>query len=370
MIFISFLVSLIPKFSKGAFQQVAAIASDHIEIPDTVLDIDDSVLLSTGSILETIKLKQASNKPFRFNIERCSRLFADDPNYPILYELATIGAIIDTDPQFVPQCIPEDFRHSEITLTKVFQRHALDSWSKGRGLLLREETLQSNGEIKVLHFSSNHLVFKPTDENARWCIDPSHRSDDNMPLNGGTAKLLSIEPYQKTWTASLVDMLSAFLARKSRSNLPWSMFWLFKEDIKSCFPQMDMAPESAILLAMRITASIIFIHLAGSFGWTGAPMAWSIIGCAMLRLCVLQFLDTIDLFLICDDFVGFGLLQETLSASSFVRNLILDVCGPDSVSLDKSVHSQQAEIIGWYLDLLDPVLGASIRPKTEATHKM
>ena len=90
----------------------------------------------------------------------------------------------------------------------------------------------------------------------------------------------------------------------------------------------------------------------------------------MLRLCVLQFLTTIDLFLICDDFVGFGLLQETLSASSFVRNLILDVCGPDSVSLDKSVHSQQAEIIGWYLDLLDPVLGASIRPKTEATHKM
>ena len=84
MIIISFLVSLIPKFSKGAFQQVAAIASAHVEIPDTVLDIDDSVLLSTGSILETIKLKQAANKPFRFNIERCSRLFADDPNYPIL----------------------------------------------------------------------------------------------------------------------------------------------------------------------------------------------------------------------------------------------------------------------------------------------
>ena len=273
-------------------------------------------------------------------------------------------------PLFIPQCIPEDFRNTEVTLTKVFQKHALDSWSKGRGLLLRVETLHSTNQIQVLHFSSNHLVFKPTDEHARWCIDPSHRSDDNMPLNGGTAKLLSIEHYQKTWTASLVDMLRAFSVRKVLYNLPWSKFWLFKEDIKSCFPQMDMAPDSAILLAMRITASIIFIHLAGSFGWTGAPMAWSIIGCAMLRLCVLRFLDTIDLFLICDDFVGFGLLPDTVSASAFVRSLILDVCGPDSVSLDKSVHAQQAEVIGWYLDLLDPVLGASIRPKTDAIHKM
>ena len=111
-IFISFLVSLIPKFSKGAFQQVAAKASANVEITEDVLDVDDSVLLSTGSILETIRLKQAANKPFRFNIERCSRLFAEDPNYPILYELASIGAVIDTDPLFVPQCIPEDFRHT------------------------------------------------------------------------------------------------------------------------------------------------------------------------------------------------------------------------------------------------------------------
>ena len=71
-------------------------------------------------------------------------------------------------------------------------------------------------------------------------------------------------------------------------------------------------------------------------------MAWSMIGCAMLRLCVLRFLDTIDLFLICDDFVGFGLFPDTVSASSFVRALIIDVCGPDSVSLDKSVHSLAA----------------------------
>ena len=278
-IFVNFLTSLIPKYCKGAFQQAAAAASSHIFIDESVLDVDDSVLSSTGSILETIQKKQSINKPFRFNKERCNRLFSEDPNFLLLMELASIGAVIDTDPTFINQSVPEEFRHSEITLSKVFQKHALDSWGKGRGLLIRLSTLKSTGEINLLHFNSNHLVFKPSDVFSRWCIDPSHRSDDNLPLNGGTAKELSISRYQKTWTASLVDMLRAFYARKKRLNLPWNQFWIFKEDIKACFPQMDMAPTSALLLAMRLTATIAFIHLAGSFGWTGAPMAWSIITC-------------------------------------------------------------------------------------------
>lgn len=368
-IFVNFLTSLIPKYCKGAFQQAAAAASAHISIDESVLDVDDSVLLATGSILQTIELKQAINKPLRFNRDRCRKLFSEDPNFQLLLQLASEGAFIDTDPEFIKQSAPEEFRHSEVTLTKVFQKHALDAWSKGRGLLLRLSTLVSTAQVSQLHFNSNHLVFKPSDVYARWCIDPSHRSDDNLPLNGGSAKEQSINRYQKTWTASLVDMLKSFHFRKKHLNLPWTQFWIFKEDIKSCFPQMDMSPASALLLAMRITSTIIFIHLAGSFGWTGAPMAWSIIGCAMLRICVLRFQSIIDLFLICDDFVGFGLYDDTLTVSTFVRNLITEVCGPDSVSLEKSVQSQQAEVIGYYLDLLDP-LGATIRPKTDAIWKM
>jgi hypothetical protein len=89
----------------------------------------------------------------------------------------------------------------------------------------------------------------------------------------------------------------------------------------------------------------------------------------MLRICVLKFSLIIDLFLICDDFVGFGLKSDALFVSSFVRNLIVAVCGPGAVALDKSVLDQQAEVIGWLVNLLDP-LGASIRPKTDAISKM
>ena len=51
-IFVNFLVSLAPKYLKGAFQQVAINASANVEIPDSVLDVDDAVLLSTGLIYQ------------------------------------------------------------------------------------------------------------------------------------------------------------------------------------------------------------------------------------------------------------------------------------------------------------------------------
>ena len=172
----------------------------------------------------------------------------------------------------------------------------------------------------------------------------------------------------------MVVMLHSIYRQKKASNAIFrgpNSGYLRNEDIKSCFPQMNMSPESAVLIAMRITATIILFVLLDHLGglahlWLGA----SIIGSAILRICDHKYKDSIDLYLIFDDFVGFGLLSDTVSASAFICSLILDVCGPDSVSLDKSVHSQQADVIGWYVYLLDPVLGASIHPKTDAIHKM
>jgi len=224
-------------------------------------------------------------------------------------------------------------------------------------------------QLQLLHFNHSHLVYKFSEVLGRWCIDPSHRSDDAMPLNGGSAKDLSIKRYKKVTFPTLIEMLVAFNNLRISRGVPWSTCWVFKEDIKACFPQMDMEPSSALLLAIRLTATIVFIHLAGSFGWTGAPMAWAIIGSALLRLCAAH-LASIALFLICDDFVGFGTNKQDCSdAAQFVRDAIINTCGPGSVSLDKSILSQQPVVLGWYLDFLNP-LGASIAPNDTSIEKM
>lgn len=365
----SYLASLQRRYFKGAFQSVAEAAAVNINITDDILDVDDLALQKCGSLLQLISDKQARNKPSRFNLERCNSLFPDDPRLPTLQELATVGAVIDTDSEFIRQSVPEPFRPCEVILTHVFQKHGLDSWTKDRGLLVRLATLITTGQIHLCHFNANHLVYKATDEYARWCVDPSNRSDDAMPLNGGFAKDFSIKRYAKTWCPSLLEMLIAFNAIRIALGCTWDEMWLFKEDIKACFPQMDLAPESAPLLSIRLTPEIVFIHLAGCFGWTGAPMAWSIIGEAMRRKVVAAFLCLISVFLICDDFCGIGSKKDADAAALFIRNLIEATCGPNSVSLDKSVLAQQAEMLGWFINLLNP-LGASITPKDDAIDKM
>lgn len=355
-------------YFKGAFHSVAAASAESVTITDSMLDVDDFVLRDSRSLWQTVASKQAAQKAGRFNAARCQALYAGDFNFPLLMELATRGAIIDPDPEFIPQPIPEDFRPTEITLSKVFQGHAIESWEKGRGLLLRVNTLQEVDQQHLLHCNHSHLVYKFGVPRGRWCIDPSHRSDDCMPLNGGIAKELSINHYTKATFPTLVGILAAINNRRLELDIGWNKIWAFKEDIKACFPQMDMDPASAFLLAIRLTVSIIFIHLAGSFGWTGAPMAWAIIGAAMLRYCKVR-LPKIDLFLICDDFVGAGLYEDCVLGGEIVRDNIIATCGPGSVSMDKSVLSQQPVILGWYVDFLDP-MGASIAPNNTSIGKM
>ena len=99
-------------------------------------------------------------------------------------------------------------------------------------------------------------------------------------------------------------------------------------------------------------------------------MAWAIIGSAMLRICVSQ-LPEVVLFLIYDDFVGFGTSEPACAfAAQFVRETIIKTCGPGSVSLDKSVLTQQPIIIGWYVDFINPIMGASIAPNDKSIDKM
>lgn len=91
-----------------------------MSIPDSVLDVDNSLLLSSGSLLDVIAAKQKINKPNRYDSSHCLEYFSDDPDFDLLMELATKGAIIDTDPLFVRHSIPDDFRRVEVELSQVF----------------------------------------------------------------------------------------------------------------------------------------------------------------------------------------------------------------------------------------------------------
>ena len=99
--------------------------------------------------------KQAAMKPNRFNAARCWDMFQNDEDFLLLMELATKGAIIDPDLQFILQHIPEELRHTEVALAKVFQAHAISSWM-GK----RQRSFSTYGHLKGIG-STTPCSFKP-----------------------------------------------------------------------------------------------------------------------------------------------------------------------------------------------------------------
>jgi len=155
-----------------------------------------------------------------------------------------------------------------------------------------------------------------------------------------------------------------YLVREERD---WSDCWLFKEDIKSCFPQLNMTPDAALFLGMRVAADVILVNFSGTFGYTGLPGGWQVVGQALLWKARQTAQTALNLF--ADDFFGFGVHPAAESDSEMVTDLIRDVIGEGALAPSKHELGQQQVIIGWYCILIDP-RGASIRPTDEAIDKL
>jgi hypothetical protein len=364
-VFENYLNSLTPRFKPGGVEVAAVSAAADFSWDD----YSDLVSVMTPSLkivdmLKAILVKSSSNQS-RFTAASTSAL-SDDPNFDLLLAIGSEGAIIDVDPLFVKQSIPQSYRKLEKQMVKVFSHHAVKSARANRGLILRTDSIPSS-ELTKLHFNPQFWTYKPDDPLGRWLIDCSNRSDEALALNSSSSKQLVVNRYGAVSFPSVHSMILSWLCYMEKEKLSWQDCWLVKKDVKSCFPQFAFSPDSSLLLAIRLDDNHIFIHTSGCFGWTGSPMVWGVIGNSLLRKCRTRLLCPVDLY--CDDFMVFGTRDHATFASSFVESFLREVFHEKIVAVEKSVFSQVAVILGWLIDLSNPS-GAVMRPKDEAIDKL
>jgi hypothetical protein len=205
------------------------------------------------------------------------------PKYDILLDIATEGAFVDTDPSFVRRNYPSLPRRKEVVLAKVFALHAVESVKKRRGIIIKGSSL-CESDRKLLHFSPSHWTAKPSVVLGRCLIDASNSPDEFLALNGGLAKELSIKRYGKVCYPELHEIIRSWLDYKnSFPNIPWSKFFIYKLDVKSCFPQTAINPVCSPLFCRMLFDDYIFIDTNGNFGWQASPMVWDVVGKAILE---------------------------------------------------------------------------------------
>jgi hypothetical protein len=141
---ISFFESCQVLFVRGAAERRAFLASQSFPgIPTLVLDESASALHNEfgGQLEDMISAFQRRGADNRYNEQRCREMFTGDPEFDTLLELATEGATVAIDADFIIQPTPEPLRKLHLRLGNCIPQHAFKLWEDGKALLFRIQDL-------------------------------------------------------------------------------------------------------------------------------------------------------------------------------------------------------------------------------------
>ena len=70
----------------------------------------------------------------------------------------------------------------------------------------------------------------------------------------------------------MVDIIISWMGYLGIDYREWRDMGLFKEDIKSCFQQLNMTPDASLYLVMCVTEGDFLVNFCGTFGFTGSQV--------------------------------------------------------------------------------------------------
>ena len=108
---------------------------------------------------------------------------------------------------------------------------------------------------------------------------------------------------------------------------------------------------SAMLMAMFVTATLIFFYIRGAFGWTGNPAAWGVFMRAIERLIRKKIETPLDIY--CDDLMALGATAYAYSDQQIAQDLVRKTLNNESaINMGKSIApSPAADILGGWISL-------------------
>ena len=306
---------------------------------------------------------QSNLRPRGFNASTV-KIFETDENHLKLLDLATTGIIIDKTPTFKHLSREATQRPITSKLPNTTRYHALKLAVKHKAIIIEYESIPK-AERELLSFNSIHLAAKAEAPQARFCIDPSNVGPGLEALNSDEAKELAISRYGPVENPLIEDIVYDWDEHCKTNDLTWPDFWMGREDVEGAYPQLRFSNQSTLLMAAAISATLIVIFLAGTFGWTGLPMAYGLISAAMIRLIRKRTLGVHHVFV--DDFIRGGSLAQNEHDKPIVIDVIKRTFNDSAWSEEKSIGpTQSGEALGWLFTFRT----GQVRPRDRAIRKL
>jgi hypothetical protein len=163
---------------------------------------------------------------------------------------------------------------------------------------------------------------------------------DGTPLNTDETADAAKRHYGKIVHSTIDDianMIYSFWAEAQRENLNLR---IWKMDLKGAYTLLSYRPEDVGLFGMLLTGDLVYLQIAGIFGWAGTPAAFQVVTRAMtwelkhaLRSSTLMYVFDI---------------AEDLAVT---RRICTSLLGSGSVADDKTETGTRLDIIGYTVDL-------------------
>ena len=295
------------------------------------------------------RLRQLS--PDRLSVERVEGLRADNPERGLMMELVG-GMKVHRPEGFIP-----NGAHPRTPLRSTYESVAT-AVNKMLGAVVEQKLAflipleMAQRHVPELHLCKAHWCTKKGKASGRPLGDLSYV--DGTPLNTDETAAAATQHYGQILHPTIDDiavMIYTFWteAKEKDPSLRWTELRLWKMDLKGAYTLLSFRPEDAGLFGMLLTGDIVYLQIAGIFGWAGTPAAFQVVTRAIswelkhsLRSSTLMYVD---------DIIGVCFAEDVAQDLVKTRDICTSLLGSGAVADDKTETGIRLDIIGYTIDL-------------------
>ena len=356
---------LLPRNFLEALVEEAIIASDDQYGVDAAVAWADDYVFPREMLDSDVRCFQAAQLDFvtmvsrrlkslssdRLSSTRVERLRTDNPERALLHDLA-IGMRVPLPTDFKPNgTLPiAALRSTYLKVSSAVNRMLGGIVEQKLAFLLPKA--MALRYIPNLHLGAAHWTPKKGKPSGRPIGDLTYVT--GIPLNSEETTAAAAEIYgaiKHPTIAEIVRMMMFFWeeAVEMDPTAQWSKLRLWKMDLKGAYTLLSFRPEDAGLFGMEVTGDLVYLQIAGIFGWACTPAAFQTVTRAIKWELSHTLKSAVEMYV--DDIIGICFEEDMAEDLVLARKVCTGLLGPSAVADEKTEWGRRLDIIGFTVDL-------------------
>ena len=210
----------------------------------------------------------------------------------------------------------------------------------------------AQAHVPDLHLCKAHWTTKKGKASGRPLGDLSNV--DGTPLNTDATADAATAYYGPIMHPTIEDisvMVDRFWKEASARDpsLRYKDLRLWKMDLKGAYTLLSFRAEYVGLFGMLLTDDLVYLQLAGIFGWSGTPAAFQVVTRAIAWELRSRLQSRTVMYV--DDIIGIGFEKDIAADLALTRHICTALLGSTAVADDKTEVSRRLDVIGYIIDL-------------------